>query len=121
MPRKTVCSASAQNVLDIMPGHIYFLLLQTVDWLRWPIRLTKEPIMNIKGKVAVITGAAGGIGRAVAYEFANRQVGSVALVDKTEAVHDLAKEINQSVGRTVATGYPGDVTDENFRSYVYQD
>ncbi|WP_040549608.1 SDR family NAD(P)-dependent oxidoreductase [Pedosphaera parvula] len=77
--------------------------------------------MNIKGKVAVITGAAGGIGRAVANEMANRQVGSLALVDKTEAVHELAKEINQLAGRTVATGYPGDVTEDSFRSFVYRD
>jgi 3-oxoacyl-[acyl-carrier protein] reductase len=77
--------------------------------------------MNIKGKVAVITGAAGGIGRATAIELANRQVGTLALVDKTEAVHELAKEINQLHGREVASGYTGDVTEETFRSWVYTD
>ncbi|MDB6124958.1 MAG: Short-chain dehydrogenase/reductase [Pedosphaera sp.] len=77
--------------------------------------------MNIKGKVAVITGAAGGIGRATAMELANRQVGSLALVDKTEAVHELAREINQLHGRTMAAGYTGDVTEETFRSWVYRD
>ena len=35
--------------------------------------------MNIKNKVAVITGAAGGIGRAVAIELARRGAKAVAL------------------------------------------
>jgi 3-oxoacyl-[acyl-carrier protein] reductase len=77
--------------------------------------------MNIKGKVAVVTGAAGGIGRAVAIELAKREASVLGLVDKTEAVHDLSTEINQMVGRPVATGYTGDVTEETFRSWVYQD
>src|SRR5581483_5709736 len=77
--------------------------------------------MNIKGKVAVVTGAAGGIGRAVALELAKRQAGTIALVDKTEAVHDLATDINRTVGSSVATGYTGDVTEETFRTWVYED
>src|SRR5579872_1642349 len=77
--------------------------------------------MNIKGKVAVITGAAGGIGRAVALELAKREAGHLALVDKTEAVHELGTEINKLTGRAIATGYTGDVTEETFGSWVYQD
>jgi 3-oxoacyl-[acyl-carrier protein] reductase len=77
--------------------------------------------MNIKGKVAVITGAAGGIGRAVAVELAKRGAKHIALVDKTEAVHGVAEEVSKQVGALTATGYTGDVTDETFRSWVYQD
>ncbi|HZV34317.1 MAG TPA: SDR family NAD(P)-dependent oxidoreductase [Verrucomicrobiae bacterium] len=77
--------------------------------------------MNIKGKVAVITGAAGGIGRAVALELAKRGAAHIALVDKTEAVHTLAIELNNQTGVSTATGYAGDVTDETFRSWVYED
>ncbi|HWF19176.1 MAG TPA: SDR family NAD(P)-dependent oxidoreductase, partial [Verrucomicrobiae bacterium] len=77
--------------------------------------------MNIKGKVAVITGAAGGIGRAVAIELAKRGAGHIALVDKTEAVHALATEISKETGASTATGYTGDVTDDTFRSWVYED
>jgi NAD(P)-dependent dehydrogenase (short-subunit alcohol dehydrogenase family) len=77
--------------------------------------------MNIKGKVAVITGAAGGIGRAVAIELAKRGAGHIALVDKTEAVHALATEISKEIGASTATGYTGDVTDDTFRSWVYED
>ena len=77
--------------------------------------------MNIKGKVAVITGAAGGIGRAVAIELAKRGIGNLGLVDKTEAVQELCTEINQLMGRQLATGYTGDVTEETFRTHVYRD
>lgn len=77
--------------------------------------------MNIKGKVGIVTGAAGGIGRATALELAKRGIGFLGVVDKTEAVHELSKEINQLVGREMATAYAGDVTEETFRSWVYQD
>ncbi len=77
--------------------------------------------MNIKNKVAVITGAASGIGRAAALELAKRGVGHLGLVDKSEAVHELGKEIDQLTGRAITTGYTGDVTEETFRKWVYQD
>jgi 3-oxoacyl-[acyl-carrier protein] reductase len=77
--------------------------------------------MNIKGASAVITGAAGGIGRALAFELAKRKVGSVALVDRSDAVSQVAKAVNELAGSTVAFGYSGDVTDAKFRTWVYRD
>src|SRR5262245_2910622 len=77
--------------------------------------------MNIKRKVGVITGAAGGIGRAVGLELANRQIGFLALVDSSESVHAVCQNINEQVGRSVAGGCAGDVTDEAFRTHVYQE
>lgn len=77
--------------------------------------------MNIKNKVGVITGAAGGIGRAVALELANREIGCLALVDFSESVHEVCQGINEQVERPAATGYVGDVTDEAFRTRVYQE
>ena len=50
--------------------------------------------MNIAGSVAVITGAAGGIGQALVLELAKRKAGGVALVDQTERVHEVAKAVN---------------------------
>ena len=50
--------------------------------------------MNIKNKVAVITGAAGGIGHAVAVELARRGARSVALVDHSDSVLQVAADIN---------------------------
>jgi len=75
--------------------------------------------MKIKDAVAVITGAAGGIGRAVAIELAKRGASGLALVDRSETIQDVAGAINKIAGRTVAVGFYGDVTSEDFRKEVY--
>jgi NAD(P)-dependent dehydrogenase (short-subunit alcohol dehydrogenase family) len=77
--------------------------------------------MNIKGSVAVITGAAGGIGRALALELAKRKAAGLALVDQSEAVQQVARAINELSGGKVAFGYSGDATDSKFRKFVYQE
>jgi 3-oxoacyl-[acyl-carrier protein] reductase len=77
--------------------------------------------MIIKDAVAVITGAAGGIGRAVAIELAKRQVGGLALVDHSESVQDAVDAVNELTGSQVAAPYVGDVTDASFRTDVYAD
>src|SRR6266704_466088 len=76
--------------------------------------------MNIKGAVAVITGAAGGIGRALALELVKRKAAGLALVDQSDAVHEIAKALNDLTGNLVAFGYSGDVSNEDFRRKVYQ-
>jgi NAD(P)-dependent dehydrogenase (short-subunit alcohol dehydrogenase family) len=75
--------------------------------------------MEINDKVAVITGAASGIGRAVALELAQRGTRAIAMVDITDAVTAVAGEINTAVGRTVAHPYLGNTTDESFRASVF--
>ena len=75
--------------------------------------------MNMNGAVAVITGAAGGIGRALALEMVKRKVAGLALVDSSDAVQQVAKAINELVGSPLAFGYSGDVTNSVFRSKVY--
>lgn len=77
--------------------------------------------MNIKGAVAVITGAAGGIGKALSIELAKRGAAGLALVDHAEAVHQLAKTVSKLGSREVALGFSGDVTDEAFRRRVYSE
>lgn len=77
--------------------------------------------MNIQGSVAVITGAAGGIGRALALELAKRKAAGLALVDQSEAVQQVARAINELSGGKVAFGYSGDATDGKFRRFVYQE
>src|SRR5262249_26428698 len=57
------------------------------------ISKTEEQAMKIKDAVVVITGAAGGIGRAVALEFARRGAAGLALVDHNEAIHDVGREV----------------------------
>src|SRR5437899_1631831 len=77
--------------------------------------------MKIKDAVAVITGAAGGIGRALALELAKREVGNLALIDHSESVQQVAKAVNDLAEETLAFSYTGDVTDSDFRKRVYQE
>ncbi|MGZ4962214.1 MAG: SDR family NAD(P)-dependent oxidoreductase [Limisphaerales bacterium] len=76
--------------------------------------------MKIKGAVAVVTGAAGGIGRALAFDLARRQAVGLALVDQSEAVMAVAEEVNHAMNLGIARGFRGDVTDEAFRKQVFE-
>lgn len=60
---------------------------------------------DLTGKVALITGAAGGIGRALATLFAAQGV-TLALTDRSEAVHAFAAELGEG-----HRAWTGDVTD----------
>jgi 3-oxoacyl-[acyl-carrier protein] reductase len=75
--------------------------------------------MKIQGKVAVVTGAASGIGRAVACELAQRGAAAIAVVDRTECVASMSSELNAECGRAVAVPFQGDVTDSAFRGHVF--
>lgn len=77
--------------------------------------------MNIEGAVAVITGAAGGIGRALALELVKHKVAGLALVDHSEGVQQVTRAVNDLAGDHVAFGYSGDVTSEEFRQKVYRE
>ncbi|HMF36393.1 MAG TPA: SDR family NAD(P)-dependent oxidoreductase, partial [Isosphaeraceae bacterium] len=64
-------------------------------WLAGPV--VRGPVgvgevtMNIQGKCAIVTGAASGIGQAVAFELAERGARAVALVDRSEDVLKVAR------------------------------
>ena len=75
--------------------------------------------MEFSKRVAVITGGASGIGRAVAAALAQRDVAAVALVDMSDAVNDVADKLNQEAGRLVAIPFCGDTTNEGFRASVF--
>jgi NAD(P)-dependent dehydrogenase (short-subunit alcohol dehydrogenase family) len=77
--------------------------------------------MKIKDAVAVVTGAAGGIGRALSFELAKREAAGIALVDHSEAVHHVARDVNDLVGEPVAFAYKGDVTSSEFRQKVFHE
>lgn len=83
--------------------------------------MEKRQTMSVEGCVAVITGAAGGIGRALALEMAKRKAAAIALVDQSEAVRQVGETINELTGREVAFGYSGDTTDGDFRRNVYEE
>ena len=75
--------------------------------------------MKIEGKVAVVTGAASGIGEATALELARRGVKALAVVDRSDRVFEVAANVNAKVGRTVAGPFTGDTTDPKFRTLVF--
>jgi NAD(P)-dependent dehydrogenase (short-subunit alcohol dehydrogenase family) len=74
--------------------------------------------MNIRGSVAVVTGAASGIGQAVAFDLARRGVRALALVDHRSA-DEVAGAVNSEIGQMIAIGHTGDVTDQEFRQRVF--
>jgi len=76
-------------------------------------------IMKIEGKVAVITGAASGIGEAVSRELAHRKVKGLWLIDRSPRVSQVAGAINERSGQSIAEGIIGDTTDPEFRSSVF--
>lgn len=76
--------------------------------------------MKIEGKVAVVTGAASGIGRATAKELANRGAKHIALVDLSDEVHKVAAELNDADSGGIAGVFQGDTTDPEFRHQVFE-
>ena len=76
---------------------------------------------TIRGQVAVITGAAGGIGQALALDMTRRGAAGIALVDFSDRVVQVAREINTEAGSQVAIAYRGDTVDAAFRQEVYAD
>lgn len=76
--------------------------------------------MEIKDKVAVVTGAASGIGRAVCLELARRGIKAIAMVDRTEDVEIAASQVNNETNTKVARPFQGDVTNSEFRKQVYE-
>lgn len=77
--------------------------------------------MNIKGRVAVVTGAGSGIGAAVCRELANRGARAVVMVDRRDNVYDLADKMNSELGRQVLEVKVGDTINDTFRCQVYDE
>jgi NAD(P)-dependent dehydrogenase (short-subunit alcohol dehydrogenase family) len=77
--------------------------------------------MEIRDKVAVVTGGASGIGRAVALELARRGARRIALIDMSDQVTVAAQQVNNEIDGEVAVAYRGDVTLEAFRVHVYNE
>lgn len=75
--------------------------------------------MELKGKVAVITGGASGIGSATCLELAQEEVKAIAVVDFSENVQEFCEDGNSQLKRDVLIPFRGDVVDSNFREHVF--
>jgi 3-oxoacyl-[acyl-carrier protein] reductase len=75
--------------------------------------------MIIRDKVAVITGGASGIGRALVRMLGEQGLRAVGVVDMAEAVEPSCAEINREFKRELAIPFRGDVTDAAFRHSVF--
>lgn len=78
-------------------------------------------MIDISKRVAVITGGASGIARAVARQLGREGIRAVGLVDFADGINAVAAEINAEIGREVCIPFRGDVTDRAFRSSVFAD
>ena len=77
--------------------------------------------MELKGKVAVVTGAASGIGRATCEALLRQGIRAIAAVDRSPAVKDTCDAINTEAKSTILTPFIGDVANDAFRQDVYRE
>ena len=76
-------------------------------------------MVDLSKRVAVITGGASGIARAVALQLGREGVRAVAVVDLSDAVAGVCTEINRTLERECLVPFRGDVTDRAFRASVF--
>ena len=83
----------------------------------WPLELYKlslvPPDAELSREIGLVTGAAGGIGRALVQALADRGACVVATDLDRGAVERLADDLNRRAGRTRCLGLALDVTDES--------
>lgn len=77
--------------------------------------------MDLKGKVAVITGGASGIGSATCLKIAEEGVKAIAVVDMGDQLETFCAESNAALGREALIAFRGDVVDSSFRERVFLD
>ncbi len=76
--------------------------------------------MDLEGKIAIVTGGASGIGRAVSMGLAKESVRAIAIVDLSKDTAPFCEQLNKDLGRDVLVPFQGDVTDGDFRDRVFQ-
>ena len=75
--------------------------------------------MEVAGKIAVVTGAASGIGSATCKVLVEQGIKAIGAVDQVPAVGDLCSRLNEAVGREVMHPFVGTVIDTDFRQSVF--
>ena len=76
--------------------------------------------METNDRVAVVTGAASGIGRAVSKKLIGLGVRVMGMVDLSDEVVAAAEQINKDADKVIAVPFQGNVTDDKFREQVYE-
>jgi len=77
--------------------------------------------MDWSKRVAVITGGASGIGRAICRRLGRDGIRALGVVDFSDTVGEACREVNAELGREVCVAYRGDVTAREFRRSVFDD
>jgi len=76
--------------------------------------------MDLKDKVAVITGGISGIGQATALLLAREGVRAIGVVDQVENTEAVCEAMNKQADRGVMVAFQGDVVDPSFRESVFE-
>lgn len=77
--------------------------------------------MDLKGKIAIITGGASGIGSAVSRLLAQEQVKAVGVVDLVDDLDERCAQANRDFEREALIPFRGDVVDSAFRERVFSE
>ncbi|HOA73336.1 MAG TPA: SDR family oxidoreductase [Phycisphaerae bacterium] len=76
--------------------------------------------MDIQNTVAVVTGAASGIGEAVVLELAARKCRAIAMVDQSERCCEVAEAVHKKFPAVATEAFVGDAVDAAFRERVFE-
>ena len=105
-------------------GYVSLPPKEAYDVEYWPLELYKlslqPPEQELTRRIALVTGAASGIGKAIAFRLA-QEGAHVSLVDiDADGVGEAAQEINAEVGENRCIGVTADVTDQEQVAGAFQ-
>jgi len=80
--------------------------------------MSNQSKQNWQGKIALITGASGGIGAAIVRKLASEGMHVILVARRIEIMDELAQEIRSAGG--LATVLPADLSNEQERQKIYQ-
>ncbi len=104
----------ANNILICAPDRRLYDLIAPVLIINNPVKA-----MNIRDKIAVVTGATGGIGYSISNALVKREIGGIAIVDLSQRCEEIAATLNKLAGEKLALPFCGDVTHPAFRKRVF--